>query len=577
METKTNQKAVFDIYKQRPWLKFYPEGVPAEVDESTEKSVPDAFDEWVERWKDKTALVFYGRKMSYLELKDQVDRLATALCDLGVKKGDVVALLALNSPQYLIALFGALKAGAIVSPISPVYVSREVKDQLEDSGAKTIICQDILYEFVDKAEVDLKTVILANVSEYLPRFTRFLGKSVLRAVYKKMELPSPSIYEKEGFYQFQDLIKKYTPNPPKIEFSPKRDIALLPYSGGTTGLPKGIMLTHYNDLVNEDMMARSLMNVLEEGKEVALLYGPFYHVMGNSSLMTALRRGHTMVILTTPDLDSIVGSIQAYKVTTFGGGPAIYEMFRDYDKTSRVNWKRMKLMFSSADTLLEETQREFEKRTGAKIHQGAGMTEATGATFFSPYERGKFGSWGCPAPSETCAIINPDALPTIEFVPPGEIGEMLITGPHLMEGYWNNPEETKRVFLDIDGKKWLRSGDLVTMDEEGFFYFYDRLRDLIKYKGYSIFPREIEEVLKRHPKIKETGIIGVPDPKVGANIKAFVVLEKEARGNLSEKEIMDFCEENLAHYKVPKIIEFRGEIPKTDVGKVSRRELREEE
>lgn len=562
------------IYEAKPWLKFYTENCPSEI-EIPELSVPEAFDAAVDKWGDKTAVIFYGRKISYRELQDQVDRLAAALCDLGVKKGDRVALLLLNSPQFIIAYFGALKAGAILTPISPVYVSPEIKHQLEDSGAESIICQDILWSGVEKAGVPLKTVIVTNIGEYLPGLKKFLGKSVLRSVYKKMELPSPEIFEREGFHQFQELIKKYPPNPPKIDFSPREDVAALPYSGGTTGLPKGVMITHYN-MIAAELLTRVLWgSLLEMGKEIAIAFVPFYHIMGQVQWMFAgLLRGWTLVLFTTPDLDEILTACESYRATLFLGAPAVYESLREYEKTDRVDWKRFKLCLCGGDALLEDTATGWEKRTGVKLHQGFGLTETCSTGHGSPPGRPKVGPFGIPMPNYKAAVIQPDGT---EFIPVGEVGELVYQGPGIMKGYWNNPEETENAFVEIDGENWFRTGDLVTMDEEGYCTFYDRKRDMIKYKGYSVFAREIEEVLTSHPKIKEAGIIGVRDPKVGENIKAIVVLETEARGKLSEEEIIKYCEEGLAHYKVPKIIEFRGEIPKTDVGKVSRREIREEE
>jgi len=561
------------VYEARPWLKFYPEGCPSEI-EIPERSVLEAFDEAANKWGNKTAIIFYGQKISYRELKDQVNRLATALCDLGIKKGDRVALLLLNSPQFVIAYLGALKAGAIVTPISPVYVSPEIKHQLVDSGTETIICQDILWDGVEKAGVALRNVILTNIGEYLPGLKKFLGKSVLRSVYKKMELPSPTIYQREGFYQFQDLLKKYPPNPPKIDFSPKEDVAALPYSGGTTGLPKGVMVTHYNMIAGELLNRAIWSPPLEIGKEILIAFAPFYHIMGLVNLMLAgLLRGWTIVLFTTPDLDEILTACENHRATVFLGAPAVYESLREYEKTDIVDWKRFKLVLCGGDALLEDTAIGWERRTGVQLHQGFGLTETCASGHGSPPGRPKVGPFGVPMPNYKAAVIDPNGT---EFLPVGEIGELVYQGPGIMKGYWNQPEETKNAFVEIDGERWFRTGDLVTMDEEGYFTFYDRKRDMIKYKGYSVFAREIEEVLTSHPKIKEAGVIGIPDPKVGENVKAIVVLETEARGKLSEEEITKYCEERLAHYKVPRIIEFRGEIPKTDVGKVSRRELREE-
>jgi len=561
-------------YESRPWLKFYLKEVPPDV-EIPQKSAVETFDEATDKWKDRIAIIFYGRKISYRELRDHADRFATALHDLGVKKGDRVALLLLNSPQFVIAYFGALKAGATLTAISPVYVSPEIKHQLEDSGAKIIICQDILYDNFERTGVKLDKVILTGISDYLPGMKKFLGSSVLRAVYQKMAVPPAELFKREGFYQLQDLIKNYPPSPPKVEFNIKEDLVTLQYTGGTTGLPKGAMITHYNITAARYLAEKFLGDVVQEGKEVVLAYLPFYHIYGQAVVMLgSLSEGYTLVIFTTPDLDDILNAIESYKATIFYSVPSLYEYLRDYHRTDRVNWKRLKVLISGADALLEDTSTGWEKRTGAKIHEGWGMTETTSIGMLSPYGRPKYGSFGVPLTNTVGAILDPDSD---KFFPIGEIGELAIKGPEVIKGYWKNPEETKKMFVEIDGERWVRTGDLARMDEEGYFYFYDRKRDMIKYKGLAVFAREVEEVLAGHPQVKEAGVIGVPDPEVGEKVKAIVVLETEARGKISEEEIMKYCAGKIAHYKCPKIVEFRGEVPKTDVGKVSRRELREED
>jgi long-chain acyl-CoA synthetase len=561
-------------YESRPWLKFYLKEVPPDV-EIPQKSAVETFDEATDKWKDRTAIIFYGKKISYHELRDHVDRFATALHDLGIKKGDRVALLLLNSPQFVIAYFGALKVGATLTAISPVYVSPEIKHQLEDSGARIIVCQDILYDNFERTGVKLDKVILTSISEYLPGMKKFLGSSILRAVYQKMAVPPAELFEREGFYQFQDLIKNYPPNPPKVEFNIKEDLVTLQYTGGTTGLPKGAMITHYNLTSARYLTEKFWGDVVQEGKEIVLAYLPFYHIYGQAVVMLgSLSQGYTLVIFTTPDLDDILNSIESYKATIFYSVPSLYEYLRDYHRTDRVNWKRIKVLVSGADALLEDTATGWEKRTGAKIHEGWGMTETTSIGMVSPYGRPKYGSFGVPISNTTGAILDPESK---KFLPVGEIGELAIKGPEVVQGYWNNPDETKKMFVEIDGDRWVRTGDLARMDEEGYFYFYDRKRDMIKYKGLAVFAREVEEVLAAHPQVKEAGVIGVPDPEVGEKVKAIVVLETEARGKVSEEEIMKYCAGKIAHYKCPKIVEFRGEVPKTDVGKVSRRELREED
>jgi len=542
--------------------------------EVEEKSVVDTFNENTEKWKDKTAVIFYGRKINYRELRDQADRFAAALHDLGIKKGDMVAILLLNSPQFIIAYMGALKAGATITAISPVYVSSEIKYQLEDSGARMIICQDILYDNVERSGVKLDAVILSSITEYLPSLKKFLGSSVLRAVYQKMAAPPVELFEREGVYRFQDLIKKYPPNPPKIEFNVKEDLVTLPYTGGTTGKPKGAMITHYNFAAARQLASRFWGDVVQEGKEVVVAYLPFYHIYGQAVVMLGgLNEGYTLVLLTTPNPDDILDVIENNRATIFYSVPALYEHLREYEKTNRVNWKRIKVLISGADALLEDTALGWEKRTGARIHEGWGMTETTSVGIVSPYGRAKIGSFGVPMPGTVAAILDTQSN---KFLPVGEIGELVYKGPNVVKGYWGKPEATQEVFVEIDGETWLLTGDLVKMDEEGYFYFYDRKKDMIKYKGLQVFAREVEEVITSHPEVKEAGVIGVPDPEVGERVKAIVVLESEARGRVTEEEITKYCAGKLASYMVPKIVEFRGEVPKTDIGKVSRRELREE-
>jgi len=561
------------IYEAKPWLKWYLPGVPKDITVE-EKSVVDTFNEVTEKWKDKTAVIFYGRKVSYKELRDQVDRFAAALHDLGIKKGDKIALLLLNSPQFIIAYYGALKAGATLTAISPVYVSPEIKYQIEDSGARMLVCLDILYDNVEKSGVKLDAVILTSIGEYLPSMKKFMGSTVLRAVYQKMAAPPVEVFKREGFYRFQDLLKKYPPNPPDIKFNIREDIVTLPYTGGTTGKPKGAKITHYNFAAARQLGSKFWGDIVQEGKEIVIAYLPFYHIYGQAVVMMGgMTEGYTSILITTPDPDDILGALENYKGTIFYSVPALYEYLKDYEKTDRVNWKKIKVLISGADALLEDTAKGWEKRTGARIHEGWGMTETTSTGMVNPYGRAKIGSFGVPMPGCVAGIMEAEGT---KFLPIGQTGELVFKGPNVFPGYWGKPEATKEVLMEIDGETWLRTGDLARMDEEGYFYFYDRKKDMIKYKGLQVFAREVEEVIASHPQVKEAGVIGVPDPEVGEKVKAIVVLESEARGKVSEEDIMKYCAGKLAAYMVPKIVEFRGEVPKTDIGKVSRRELREE-
>ena len=561
-----------EVYMSKPWLKYYPEGVPPEV-EVPETSVPQIFDEMADKYSGQAALIFYGKKIKYGELKKLTDRFAAALADLGVAKGETVALYLLNCPQYVIAYIGALKVGAKVTPISPVYTSQEVKHQFTDSETKTVICEDILYDNVEKTNVELDNIILSSIGDYLPALKRAFGKSALGKAYSGMHVPAPEQIQRAGLLLFKDLIKKYPAQNPGITIDPHNDIAALPYTGGTTGLPKAAILTHSN-MVSLMMQTLSFWPIFEEGKEMVIAFLPFFHIYGQVVVMlNGLAQGATIVLFTTPDIDAILTAMERYQASGFFGVPTLFEYLKEYEKTDRVNWKRLKLIACGADTLHQSTIEEWERRTNSKILEGYGMTETTAVSHSTPYDRPKTGSFGVPLPNVNAAIVDVDGT---EFVPVDEVGELILNGPNIMQGYWKRPESYQETFIEFDGKKWLRTGDLVRMDEEGYFHFFDRKRDLIKFKGYSVFARHVEEVLYNHPQVKAAGVVGVPDPKVGNVIKAYVVLQSEARGKVSEEEIMEFCRQNLAHYKVPGIVEFRGELPKTDVGKVSRRELREE-
>ena len=550
-------------YLARPWLKFYPPEVRPMVDFEA-KPVFQLFDEAAARWPKRDALVFYGRGITYGELHDATERLACALADLGVKKGDRVALYLVNSPQFVIAYFAALKCGAVVTCISPLYTSHELRYQLEDSGARVIVCQDILYEKVAKSGAPLDATIVTAVCEYLPPLKRLFDRAA-----RATRVPSAP-----GVHRLQDLLKKYPARAPSVRIDPATDLAALPYTGGTTGHPKGVMLTHAN-MVAAEALARATYPGFESGKEVLIAFLPFFHIYGQVVIMlSGLSQGYLLVLFTSPDTEAILSAIERYQVTAFYGVPTLYEYLKDHKDTDKVNWKRLKLVLSGADTLHESTIKGWARRTGSNIIEGYGLSETCAMSHVNPMQRPKAGSFGCPVPNVLAAVIHPD---TLEFAPPGQVGELVLSGPNVMSGYWRRPEETANAFLERDGRRWLRTGDIVRMDEEGYFHFFDRCKDLIKCKGYSVFAKDVEEVLYAHPSVKAAGVIGVPDPALGHKIKAIVVLQADARGKVDEEEIKSYCRERLAAYKVPQVVEFRGELPRTDVGKVSRRELRDDQ
>lgn len=565
---KSKSATALAEYEKRPWLQWYAEGVPADV-EIPEKSIPEMIDEAVEKWGNKPAIVFYGNKMKHKELHELSLKFAAALHDLGIKKGDKIAILLPNCPQFIIAYFGILRLGAVASPMSPLYSPREIKHQLNDSGSKIIVCLDLLYDNVDRvwSETGLKYAIITSVAEYLPTSKRFFSKAFGKS-------PSAELPKRDGILGFQDLIKKYPPNPPKVKIDPKEDLAALPFTGGTTGMPKGAMLTHYNIAAIQEEMYIFFPDMYRGYEECTVALLPFYHIYGQSVIMmTGSVRGGLGILFAKPDLEAIIAAMEKYDVTLFYGVPTLYKYFLDVKRARRFNWKKLKYIFCGADTLHKEVREDWAKFMGKEIFEGYGLTETTAVTHTNPPNRNKPGSFGVPLPNTHIAIINPE---TQEFVPPGQDGELVASAPQIMKGYWNKPEANKESFFEAGGRIWFKTGDIAKMDEEGYFYFVERIKDWIKYKGYSVFAHEIEEVLYNHPKIKEAAVIGVPDPEVGERVKAIVVPETDYRGKLSGEEVIEWCEQNLAHYKVPKIVEFRGEIPKTDAFKIDHKKLREE-
>lgn len=562
------------IYEERVWLKHYPAGMQHDYTFPDDKTLGQLFDETSEKWKSKTALIFYGNKISYKELREKVDRLANGFHALGIEKGDRVGVLLLNSPEYVYCAFALMKCGAIQVPISPVYVSSEIKQQLNDSECAHLICQDILWEGVEKTGYKFKNVFLTNISDSLPKLKKALGKSILRGVYQKMSAPAPEIFKHEGMHTLQEVLDKYPPEAPKVSINPKTDLYLLPYTGGTTGPPKGVMLTHNNMIVGWTLSAKNIFSMLEDGKEVCIGFMPFYHGAGQHILVAALFRGNTLVVVTTPDIDDIITDMLKFGATYFMCSPTMIEMLKDFEKTDRVKWNKLKIILSGADALLEQTAKEWEERTGSYITECFGQTETTTTTHFHPPGHPRYGSIGIPHSNVYSAILDPDKD---EFMPVGEIGEIVVDTPALCLGYWRQPAATKDCQSVVNGRTWWRTGDLGKMEADGYFSIYDRKRDLIKYKGLRVYAREVEEVLKEHPHIKEVGVVASPDKVVGSFVKAVIVLRQEARGYTTEVEIREFCKDKLAHYKIPQIIEFAGELPKTDIGKVSRREIRIEE
>ncbi len=554
---------------EKPWLKFYPEWVPHSI-EYPEVPLDELLRRSAEKHPNAIAIIFEGLKMTYKELDEAVSRLATALQELGVQKGDKVAIYLPNCPQFVISYYAILRAGGVVTAVNPLYTERELEYQLNNAEAVGIVTLDVLYEKVARVrdKTGLKFIIVTSLKDYLPK-----AKAILGSLLGK--IPTAKVEKGPGIYFLKELIKKYPPEPKPVEINPKEDLACLQYTGGTTGVPKGAMLTHYN-LVANAIQASHWLD-MEEAKEVHVGVLPLFHIYGMTVAMNAPIYGAgAMVLIPRFDAKKVLEAIQKYRATVFCGVPTLYAMLLDYPDLPKYDLTSIKFCISGAAPLPPEVQKKFMEITGGVLVEGYGLTEASPVTHCNPLDRTmktvKVGSIGVPWPDTEAKIM--DLETGTKELPPGEVGELVVKGPQVMKGYWKMPEETKQVLRD----GWLYTGDIAKMDEDGYFYIVDRKKDLIKYKGYSVYPRELEDVLYEHEAVKLCAVVGKPDPTAGEIPKAFVVL-KEGYEPTEElkKEIMEFVNSRVAPYKRIRELEFRRELPISAAGKVLRRLLREEE
>jgi long-chain acyl-CoA synthetase len=502
------------------------------------------------------------RKISYKEFKDIADRLATALRDLGVKKGDTVAIMIPNFPQFLFSFYGILKAGGIVTACSVLLTEPEIAYQLNDSGAETIILHDSQLEKINniKDRTRLRNIIITSVMDYIPNAPR-----------------DPA--EIAGTIQFLNLISRTKPDPPKFEIDPKTQIAVLQYTGGTSGLPKGAMLTHYNLVSNAIAVYNLVSSQMQRGKDTGLTNLPLFHIYGMTVCMNVWIYNGSRIALNPDarDQKSLFDLIRDTKPSMFPGVPTMYMRLLERDDLEDYakDLKSIRFCNTGAAAMPPEVLHEFEERTGCVIIEGYGLTECSPVTHSNPVSGlRKVGSIGIPLPDTEVRIV--DAEDHTKILPIGETGEILINGPQRMMGYWNKPDATADQIRD----GWLLTGDIGRMDEDGYFYIMDRKKDMINVSGFKVYPREVEDVLFEHEAIENAAVVGLPDPRIMGSdvVKAYIVLKEgfQASDELLS-EIREFCRTNVSPYKIPKLIEFRKELPETLVGKVLRRELQEQE
>lgn len=561
------------------WRAHYEQGVPAQV-EIPNYPVTENLVRSAEDYRDRTALVFgnvieplgnalMDAKMSYRELLDLTRRFAGALQQLGVEKGDRVAIHLANCPQFVIAYYATLMVGGIVVPCNPQYVTREIKRQLNDSGAEVMITLSLTYPTVKevRAETSLRHVIVTNIKEYFPGLLKLLFTLAI----EKKEGHYQDISGDADTYWFQDRLAEAPPEPTEVELG-MEDTAVLMYTGGTTGVPKAAQLTHRNLQANAVQVA-TWFTALREGEEAILTSLPLFHSYGMTTCMNmGILTGSSLILIANPRvLIHILKSINKHHPTIYPGVPAMYVAINNYPAVKQFNISSIKACISGAAPLPVEVQQKFQELTGGRLVEGYGLSEATPVTHANPiFGENRIGTIGLPFPNTTAKIV--DAETGEEDLPSGEVGELVVCGPQVMKGYWRMPTETANVLRE----GWLHTGDLGRVDEDGYFQIVDRKKDMILGAGgYNIYPREIEEVLYEHPRVKECAAVGIPIAEKGERAKAFIVLKEDETA--TEEEILAFCRENLAPYKVPNYVEFREELPKTMVGKILRRVLLEEE
>lgn len=552
----------------RPWHQFYDPGVPSDL-EIEPATVVDYLGRAAAEYPDRPAIVFLNARLTYRDLQDQVDRLATALHRLGVTPGARVAIQLPNLPQIVIAYYATLKLGAVAAPTNPLYTAPEIEYQWNDAGATFAIVSDFIYDQRVRdirGRLAVKHYIVASVPEYL-RFPLTLLAPL------KLKRQSPphiaKVAETNDVHHFRRLIDHTPPEPPAVDLG-MEDVATLLYTGGTTGVSKGATLTHANVSANVQQLY-AWFPTAEDGKEVLLGALPFFHSYGMTVVMNlAVRMAAVDVLMPNPrDIPQLIKNIEKHRITLAPMVPAQFQALVQFPRIAQRDLSSIKFCNSGSAPIAVEVLQRFEQLTGAKISEGFGLTESSPVTHSNPLNRRKAGSIGVPVSSSDSRIV--DIETGTRELAIGEVGELVVSGPQIMRGYWHKPDETDNVLHD----GWLFTGDLARMDEDGYYYIEGRKKDMILCSGYNVYPDEIDRVLVAHEAVLEAASIGLPDARRGETVKSFIVLKPGKQ--TTADELVAYCRENLAAYKVPREIEFRDVLPKSSVLKILRRELKAEE
>jgi len=552
--------------QDKPWIKSYEPYVKAAMDDEP-VSLPEFLNRTAQAFPDRMALSFQGYAVTYRQLVDMVDRFASCLADFGVRKGDSVAIVLPNLIPCVVAYYAAMKLGAVTVMNNPLYSDRELLHQFTDSGSKILITLDLLCNrMIDlRPRTGIRQIVYTSIGDYLP-----FPKNLLFPLVGKRKKLAADVKPATDVYKWKSVLARYAQKPPATAIGIE-DVAMYQYTGGTTGVSKGVILTHAN-LSKQVQQIAGWFPTFKRGEEIMLGALPFFHVFGLSTAMNfAIYMGWGNILVPKPQPDPLLDSITRFRPTFAPLVPTMYIGLLNHPKIGQADLTCIKGCFSGSAPLPIEVIRDFEKKTGAVIVEGYGLTETTPVTHVNPFnkDRRKVGSIGLPIPDTECRIVS--LADGVTDLPAGEAGELLIRGPQVMEGYLNMPSETSQVLTD-DG--WLHTGDIAKMDPEGFFYIVDRKKDMIISGGYNVYPRDIDEVFYEHPKVQEACAIGIPHPTRGEAVKVFVVVKPGE--TVTEAELMAHCESHLAKYKWPVAIEFRSDLPKSNVGKILRKELRAE-
>jgi long-chain acyl-CoA synthetase len=559
-----------------PWIARYDAGVPASLAPYPDRTLLDYVAELARTRPRQPALLFKGASVSYGELDRMSDAFARGLLSLGVAKGDRVALILPNCPHFFVAELGAWKAGAIVAPLNPLYAERELEQALVDHGVETVVTLTRFYMRVKQVQprTPVRRVVAGNIKEFFPAHLRVLF-TLLRE--KK---DGDRVTLMEGDADFRSLIDAHAGPAPPLPRVSSHDPAVLLLSGGTTGTPKGVLGSHGAYVISGLQIQAWTKAAVQPHRDTIFLPLPMFHVYANVGVQPlAMLTGNALALVPNPrDLDDLLATVRRVKPAFFNGVPTLYTALLNHPdvQSGKIDFKSVKLCFSGASALMAETKKRFEALTGGRIVEGYSLTEAMMALCVNPVSGvNKVGSVGMPLPDVRVRIVDADAGD--RDLPPGEVGEICMAAPQLMMGFWENAGETAGVLRERvengERRVWLHTGDLGYLDEDGYVFIVDRLKDLIKTSGFQVWPREVEEVLSSHPAVKEVGVAGVPDERKGEAVHAWVVLR--AGQQATEAELRGFCRERLAPYKVPGRVEFRADLPKTMVGKILRRALRE--